>query len=297
MEPGEPAGHERRTRGPLILGDHVVSASWLGGAILLEHRHWACRDEAFPPARSTHARVTLTEAGRTERTLVRLEGRAAYDGADRPGALSFVPAFTERQYSYRGADLTYTGLWIDSAYANTILGPDAPDMVPVINGRDRLVGALLSELRADVRAGRQPSSLYVEHVAALVLLRLARHSGIAERGRRARPLDSRYVERVREYIRAHLATDLSVGSLAGLVNLPVDHFARSFRAATGRAPYTYVLEQRVASAEHLLRNSRFSLAQIAHTVGFSSQSHFTSAFRKVTGQTPNAYRRASKAED
>ena len=289
---GEPSDDERRTRGPLILGDPVVAASWLGGAILLEHRHWTSRGEEFSPVRSTHARVTLTEAGRTERTLVRLDGRTAYDGADRPGALSFVPAFTERQYSYRGADLTYTGLWIDSAYANTIVAPEALDVAPIINGSDRLVRALLSDLRADVQSSRQPSTLYAEHLVAVVLLRLARRPLIGKGGRPARPLDAKGVERVREYIHGHLAADLSVRSLAVLVNLPVDHFARAFRAATGRGPYAYVLEQRVARAQGLLLGSRLPLAEIAHTVGFSSQSHFTSVFRKLTGLTPNAYRSA-----
>src|SRR5215813_9967176 len=224
----EPKDHERRTRGPLILGEPVVAASWLGGAILLEHRHWTSREEEFSPVRSTHARVTLTESGRTERTLVRLEGRTAYDGADRPGALSFVPAFTERQYRYRGADLTYTGLWIDSAYANTIVGPEALDVAPIINGSDRLVRALLSDLRAGVQSGRQPSTLYAEHLVGVVLLRLARRPLLGKGGRHARPLDAKGVERVREYIHEHLAADLSVGPLADLVNMPADHFARSF---------------------------------------------------------------------
>jgi AraC family transcriptional regulator len=222
---------------------------------------------------------------------VRLEGRLAYDGADKPSALSFVPAFVEREYRYLGADLTYSGLWIDSAYVERILGHKAQDMAPLLNGHDPIVRAMLSELQADVRAGRPPSTLYVEHIVALVLLRLDRLREPAKRRRQAPRLEAQQVERVREYVTAHLAADVSVGDLAATVNLPVDRFARGFRAATGRPPYAYVLEQRVASAERLLRTTGLALAEIAQTVGFSSQSHFTSAFRRLSGLTPNAYRR------
>jgi AraC family transcriptional regulator len=289
---GKPADNGRHMRGPLILGAQVLGASWLGGRILFEHRRWACRDQAFPASRSTHARVTLTDTGRTERTLVRLEGRVAYDGADKPGALSFVPAFIEREYGYQGANLTYTGLWIDSDYVDVILGPEARDMAPLLNGNDHFVRMLLSELQADVRSDLQPSTLYVEHIAALVLLRLARPREAGKPRRQAPRLDAQHVERVREYVNAHLADDLNVHDLAATANLPVDRFARSFRAATGRPPYAYVLDQRVACAERLLRTTGLSLAEIAQTVGFSNQSHFTSAFQRLRGQTPNACRRA-----
>src|SRR5262249_20225390 len=159
----------------------------------------------------------------------------------------------------------------------------------------RFVSALLSGLRADVRSGPPPSTLYVEHLAALVLLRLARLPETGKTLRHARPPDAKRVERVRQYVHSHLPADLSRGDLAEAVSLPVVGFARCFGAATGRAPYAYVLEKRVARAEHLLRTSRLSLSQIAQNLGFSSQSHFTSAFRKVTGLTPNAYRRTPSA--
>ena len=296
MRPDEPAEHDRHTRGPLLLGAQVLGASWLGGAIVFQHRRWTCRDQASPASRSTHARVTLTDSGRTERTLVRLEGRVAYEGADRPGALSFVPAGIEREYSYRGADLTYTGLWIDAACVDAILGPEANRVAPLINGHDRFVRALLTELQASIRSALRPSSLYVEHIAALVLLHLARRGRNAKPRRQEPGLDGRHVERVRDYVNAHLDAELSVHDLAALVNLPPDRFARSFRAATGRPPYAYVLQQRVACAERLLHTTELSLAEIAQAVGFSSQSHFTSTFRRLSGLTPNACRRTSSTQ-
>ena len=214
--------------------------------------------------------------------------QCAYDGADRPGALSFVPAGVEREYSYRVAELTYTGLWLDVEHANAIVG--ARELQPLLNGRDQLVPTLLSGLRDDIASGHLPSTLYVEHTIALVLLRLARPHSV-KTSRAAASVEAPSLARVRDYIAAHLGDDISVGDLAATIDLPADRFARAFRAATGVAPYAYVLRQRVERAEHLLRTTRRPLAQIALDLGFTSQSHFTGVFRRLNGLTPDVYRR------
>ncbi|WP_020186477.1 AraC family transcriptional regulator [Methylopila sp. 73B] len=96
--------------------------------------------------------------------------------------------------------------------------------------------------------------------------------------------------RVVDHVEDHLGEDIALADLAGLLDMPVDRFARRFRAAMGVAPYAYVLERRVRRAERLLGERRGSLAEIALACGFSSQSHFATAFRERTGRTPGAYR-------
>lgn len=70
-----------------------------------------------------------------------------------------------------------------------------------------------------------------------------------------------------------------------------DSFARRFKATTGLAPYAFVVERRLRRAEILLAKPEMALAAIAMSLGFSSQSHFTTTFRKLRGTTPHAYRR------
>ena len=78
--------------------------------------------------------------------------------------------------------------------------------------------------------------------------------------------------------------------LAALLDMPIDRFARRFKATTGLAPYAYVIARRVRRAEVLLQTTDRDIATIALALGFSSQSHFTTAFRQATGGTPAAYR-------
>ena len=74
------------------------------------------------------------------------------------------------------------------------------------------------------------------------------------------------------------------------------HFAAQFRAATGYRPREYLLHQRIEHAKSLLSNTEMPLAEVALTVGFSTQAHFSTVFKRITSETPARWRCASKSE-
>jgi AraC family transcriptional regulator len=94
---------------------------------------------------------------------------------------------------------------------------------------------------------------------------------------------------VRQYIRTNLTEDIHVAQLAALVRLSPHYFSQVFRQAVGVPPHRYVLRERIREAQQLLSAGAMSLAELATHLGFSDQSHFSRAFRKVTGMTPGAY--------
>ncbi|NOG71646.1 helix-turn-helix domain-containing protein [Roseicella sp. DB1501] len=102
--------------------------------------------------------------------------------------------------------------------------------------------------------------------------------------------------KVTDYIQANLAADLSIPHLAGLLGLSPSHFLRCFRQSCGRAPHQYVLEQRLALAEHLARTTRTPLAKVAEMAGFSSASHMTAMMRRLRNATPGALRREARQQ-
>ena len=103
-------------------------------------------------------------------------------------------------------------------------------------------------------------------------------------------LRPRAFQRVREYILAHLAENISNRVLAELVGLSVFHFARSFRQTAGVSPHRFMLESRVERVKHLLVETELSLSQIAIRAGFADQSHCTRRFREFVGITPSRFR-------
>ncbi|HVR51222.1 MAG TPA: AraC family transcriptional regulator [Pseudorhodoferax sp.] len=99
--------------------------------------------------------------------------------------------------------------------------------------------------------------------------------------------------RLLDFVAAELGGHLSVDRMAALVDMSPFHFSRAFRRTFDHSPYAYVLERRLDAACALMRRKPgCTLAEVALAVGFSSQAHFTDAFRRKIGTTPTQWRRS-----
>jgi AraC family transcriptional regulator len=93
------------------------------------------------------------------------------------------------------------------------------------------------------------------------------------------------------YIEEHLAEPISLAELARVVGLSACYFCRAFRQSFGMPPGRYHLRQRIEQAKALLAKHAASVTDVSFTVGYNDTSAFCTAFRRVTGLTPSAYRR------
>jgi AraC family transcriptional regulator len=93
------------------------------------------------------------------------------------------------------------------------------------------------------------------------------------------------------YIEEHLAEPISLEALARLAGLSACYFCRAFRQSLGMPPQRYQLSQRIERAKTLLAKRAASVTDVSLTVGYNDTSAFCTAFRRVTGLTPSAYRR------
>ncbi|WP_314957715.1 AraC family transcriptional regulator [Bradyrhizobium cosmicum] len=103
------------------------------------------------------------------------------------------------------------------------------------------------------------------------------------------------LRRVEQYVADHFDRSISLSELANVAGLSRMHFAAQFRAATGYRPREYLLNHRVEHAKTLLTTTERPLAEIALAVGFSTQSHFSTVFKRISGQSPARWRLAGKA--
>jgi AraC family transcriptional regulator len=190
---------------------------------------------------------------------------------------SFVGAMSETHPNFRAHDLRY-----QSQASN-----------PVIQ---RLTGDIVRELRSETSSGGlRMDALSVELIGTLAQDHAEATSMRSPVAVARGALDRRRLDRVLDYIEAHLDDDISVTNLAEAACFSLFHFVRAFDLAMGRTPHAYLSERRLDRAKQLLAFSQDSLVDISLICRFSGQSNFTKAFTRAVGMSPGRYREATRA--
>ncbi len=147
-------------------------------------------------------------------------------------------------------------------------------------------------LLAELESGGMMGRLYIESLTQVLAIHLLRHYSTITQTITSenRSLTHTQLQQAIDYIHTYLNRDLSLAELASIVNISPTYFASLFKQAMGIAPHQYVIQQRVEQAKLMLSKTDLAIADIALQVGFSSQSHLTQQFKRVTGMTPKQVR-------
>jgi AraC family transcriptional regulator len=166
------------------------------------------------------------------------------------------------------------------------------------NVEDPILGALTSELAA-LCWSKARESLYVETLVTALVLRIARaHAETHGRETPAKDALPPWIwRRVDEFLRANMAQDVSLSQLAAQTDLPPFVFSRMFRQRAGTTPFGYQRRLRIELARRLLRETEFSIAEIASQVGFKTPDAFADAFEAVTGIPPAKWRASARVSE
>jgi len=111
----------------------------------------------------------------------------------------------------------------------------------------------------------------------------------------ARNLGELLVSETKRLIENRLPGPLSLELVARALRVSTSHLSHTFTRIEGVGVWAYVLKRRVDEAKDLLRNSALSMRDIAGKVGFSSQQHFSRAFKERTGMPPREYARSMRS--
>src|SRR5829696_8191978 len=98
------------------------------------------------------------------------------------------------------------------------------------------------------------------------------------------------LRRARDLMDRDYAKPLDVPVLARAAFMSPGHFSRSFRAAFGETPYSYLMTRRIERAKALLRRGDLTVTEVCFAVGWTSLGSFSSRFTELVGETPTAYR-------
>jgi transcriptional regulator GlxA family with amidase domain len=102
-------------------------------------------------------------------------------------------------------------------------------------------------------------------------------------------------KRVAAYIESNICSKIGVIELAAVAQLSIGHFFRAFKVSFGASPLAYVMRQRMLHAQAIMASSEAPLSQVALECGMCDQAHFSHAFRRIIGVSPNVWRRQISA--
>jgi AraC family transcriptional activator FtrA len=195
------------------------------------------------------------------------------------GVLSGKRATTHWRYidrlSERYPDITVepNALYVDEGQVLTSAGSAA--------GLDMLVHLVRKDFGAKVANQVAQRLVIPPHREGWQAQFIPRPVATDERGRLAKLLD---------WIRVHLAADHTIESLAERASMSARTLQREFKAATGLAPYAWIVRERIERAKELLESSRLPAQKIAERVGMGSAESLRHHFRARVGTTPAQYR-------
>ena len=251
-----------------------------------------------------HARVCFRDLALgvylSGRHMIRRQiGASVVEGWSNPGTINLTPpgveGIWEASASSRAAVVVIRPEFLSRAIEEH-WGADSSkvEIIKQFLIRDPVIEAITLNLAREAAGGSPAGRLYVESGCEFLAHDLIyRYSSLSPSPPRSMGgLSSRRLRLVLEYIEHTLGQPIKLRELAALAGISAGHFERAFRQSTGSSPHAYVMDRRLHRARDLLINRpELPIEQIALRLGFSSSSHFSSAFRRQTGLTPTDFRK------
>jgi AraC-like DNA-binding protein/ligand-binding sensor protein len=123
-------------------------------------------------------------------------------------------------------------------------------------------------------------TIFAQHLAALSNQLMVKQTSV----------EPPMVQKARVFITEHQEEDITLQQVARSVNASAFYFCKMFKKATGLTFTDYLARVRVEKVKNLLLNPHTRVSEAAFAAGFQSLSQFNRVFRKVTGESPSAYR-------
>ena len=241
--------------------------------------------------------VMIILRGMNIRLLV--AGRTVQEGVATPGTFHVIPPGVSVRGMFCGP-FDVLRLHVPNSLIAECAGGMFSHRQPTLSfhvtpARDRTVERLGRALLGAEQFGGPCGHLYADCIGIAIVARLLATGRAAAPRKRASvaELPQWRLKRAIDYVEARLAGPLSLSEIASATGLTPMHFAAQFRAATGLRPHEYLLRRRIERAQETLLGSGMSMVDVALSVGFQTQSHFTTVFKRFVGQSPGAWRQVA----
>jgi AraC family transcriptional regulator len=226
----------------------------------------------------------------------RRNGKEFVNGMTRPGSVTVIPAGSSSRWDIY-QPLNVVQLYLPPTTLQRVAREAdvaAPgDLVERTVHPDPVTSRLLLSAADALEGSAALDSLFRHQLTDLLATRLlAAHVGSPATFQPVMGgLSPKVLCRAIERLRSDSDADVSLAALAADAGLSRFHFCRAFKESTGLSPHAWLRQHRLEQAMNMLRDTDASVVSVAAALGYSSQTAFAAAFRKLTGEAPSDWRR------
>lgn len=227
-------------------------------------------------------------------------GKRRFEGEIRSGEVAIVPAGSSWTCCSEGAELLLLylrPLFVRSAVREVEFAHHEIDPIPQIGFRDKHICHVAMSLLHELNEANVVGRLYADSLATGLAIQLVRrYSSLKDVHIGHGGMAPHKLRKAIALIDHHLSDEeegrVALRAVAQDVHMSYFHFSRAFKQSMGMTATNYIAERRIERAKKMLEETELPISEIALRSGFSSQSHFTTAFRRLAGATPKAFRSA-----
>jgi len=99
------------------------------------------------------------------------------------------------------------------------------------------------------------------------------------------------IQKLKSYIDEHIVEDVSLTRLSEVTGYNSSYLSRVFKQNTGITINEYICKRKLSRITELLLDNNLNISDIAEKTGFNSRTYFNNFFRRMTGVSPQEYRR------
>jgi AraC family transcriptional regulator len=230
-------------------------------------------------------------------------GKRHFEGEIGAGEVAIIPAGASWTCRSESAELPsmlllyLRQLFVRSSVREVNFGQSEVDLTPQIGFGDKHICHVAMSLLHELNEANVVGRLYADSLATGLAIQLVRrysslrdvhvgHGGMAPHKLR------RAIAMIDHHLSDEEEGRVGLRAVARDVHMSYFHFSRAFKQSMGMTATNYIAERRIERAKKMLEETELPISQIALRSGFSSQSHFTTAFRRLAGATPKAFRAA-----
>ena len=188
-------------------------------------------------------------------------------------------------------------LFVRSAAGELSISHNEIGLAPQIGFKDKNICHVAMSLLHELNEANVVGRLYADSLAPGLAIQLVRrYSSLRDIHVGHGGMPPHKLRQAIALIDHHLSDEeegrVALRTIARAVRMSYFHFSRAFKQSMGMTATSYIAERRIERAKRMLEETELPISEIALRSGFSSQSHFTTAFRRLAGATPKAFRAA-----